>query len=209
MAIKEYIIGKKKPEGLALSALSIAGERAVIAQGAARYNAPVRNPYEDNIQGSTPDAPLYLSKLGTPVYADVTFESVTYTNTQGIEVTTPKMTFYSILVDVAFPRNVEKTTIQGRNGTVKEYIGEGDATITFRGVIVGDNGVYPEEEVLALKQVIKAPVSIPVVSKYLQMLDIDTIVFEDRNFAQEEGSYSYQAFTLSAVQDTPVELQII
>jgi hypothetical protein len=97
----------------------------------------------------------------------------------------------------------------GRNGTVKEYIGEGDASISFKGVITGKNGHYPIEKVELLKQIIQAPISIPVVCKYLNDLDIHTIVFEDRILDQQEGGYSYQTFSLNAISDTPQELKFI
>ncbi len=167
------------------------------------------NEYKGKIDQTTnADAAIGRSPLGTLVYADVTFASVTYTDNDGKSVTTPRMTFQSILISVSFPRFIVKTQIQGRNGQVKEYIGEDDAQITFRGVICGPNGHYPATEVAALKKIIKAPVEIPVISSYLQNLDIATMVFEDRELEQEEGGYSYQTFSLNAVSDVPQELKI-
>jgi hypothetical protein len=157
------------------------------------------------------------SELGTDVYSQVTFGSAVgenpeethlYTGVDGLTYAIPKITFQAILISVSFPRNIVKTEIQGRNGTVKEYIGEGDAQISFRGVITGKNGHYPRDEVNALKMLIKAPVSIPVVSDYLNNLDIYNIVFDGRSLEQEEGGYSYQAFSLNAMSDYPVELHI-
>lgn len=207
---RDYIIGKKTALGIGLTAARAVGEIAATAWAKARDNAPRNNPYDGAIdQFDGADEPLYKSQLGTNVYADVTFQSVTYVDDEGNERTTQPMTFAAILVSVTFPRNIVKTVIQGRNGTVKEYIGEGDAQVSFRGVITGMNGQYPALEVADLKEIIKAPVPIPVVCTYLQRLDIDTIVFEDRTLDQEEGGYSYQAFSLNAIQDTPQELKII
>lgn len=167
------------------------------------------NQFDGKIDQTTfADQELYKSDLGTTVFADVTFDSVDYTDNQGKSVSTPKMTFQSILITASFPRNIVKTEIQGRNGTVKEYIGEGDAQIMFRGVIVGQNGAYPYDAVALLKMIITAPVTIPVICQYLQNLDVHAVVFEDREFSQEEGGYSYQTFTLNAVADTPQELKI-
>jgi len=112
------------------------------------------------------------------------------------------------LISCVFPRNIVKTEIQGRNGTVKEYIGEGDAQISFRGVITGGNGHYPKQEVYNLMQLVKAPVSVPIVSDYLNNLGINAVVFDDRSFEQEEGGYSYQTFSVNAMSDAPVELHI-
>jgi len=101
-----------------------------------------------------------------------------------------------------------KTEIQGRNGTVKEYIGEGDAQLSFRGIITGLNGQYPAGEVAQLRTLSLAPVPVPVISEFLNNLDIYTVVFEDRSFEQEEGGCSYQTFSLNAISDTPQELKL-
>lgn len=157
--------------------------------------------------------PLYTSELGTPVFIDVTFgdkmNPLEYKDLRtNLDMTLPIITFQAILCSVVFPRNIVKTEIQGRNGTVKEYIGEGDAQISFRGIITGTNGNYPAEQVALLRQLVYAPIPVPVISEYLNNLGIDTVVFEDRSFEQEEGGYSYQTFSLNAISDTPQELRL-
>lgn len=205
----DYIIAKKQPIGLVVDAGRAAGESAVIIAGIVRNNAPEQNKYLGAIdQTSYKDSPIAVSPLGTPVYSDVTFLSTSYIDKKGNTITTPRVNFQAILVSVVFPRNIVKTEIQGRDGTVKEYIGEGDAQITFRGVLTGRNGQHPADQIAQLKTIIKAPVPIPVSCAYLQNLDIDTVVFEDRELGQEEGGHSYQAFSLNAISDTPQELQI-
>jgi len=212
--MKDYILGGQKPEGLILSGARVAGERIAIGIARARENASGDNPYTGKIKypSELPDVSLYSSDLGTPVYADVTFGNsrtpTQWSDHYGNIYTLPVLTLQAILIDVSFPRNIIKTIIQGRNGTVKEYIGEGDAQISFRGVITGANGHYPIETVEILKQIIRAPIAIPIVCTYLNTLGIDSIVFEDRTLNQQEGGYSYQQFTLNAVQDTPQEFTI-
>jgi hypothetical protein len=204
-----YVIPKVTPAQIALIGSRSAGVIANQIAFESRKNATHHNPYTDGIDPlSSRDASLNTpSALGTPIWDRVTFKAVNYTLADGTQRTSPEMTFESILISVSFPRNIVKTEIIGKNGTVKEYIGEGDAQISFRGVITGKNGHYPLEEVGILKDIIKAPIAIPVVCKYLQNLDIDTIVFEDRFFEQEEGSYSYQTFSMNAISDTPIEVK--
>jgi hypothetical protein len=206
----EYFIPKITPQGYALIGARSGGVIAASIAAEMRNESLRPNPYNGKIdQSNISKFELYKSELGTPVMEDVTFESITYTDNQGNEVTTPKMTFQAILVDVTLPRNIVKTEIQGRDGTVKEYIGEGDVQINFRGVITGQNGHYPSDTVESLIKIIKAPVAIPVTSSYLLSFDVTNIVFEDRGFEREEGGYSYQAFSLHAISDIPQELQII
>ena len=204
-----FVIPKETPEGLILSGARVAGEFATIAAAKARMLVNnSSNPYIGNTNTIFADPELYKSEIGTPVYADVTFGSVNYTDANNKPQTTPKVTFQAILISLSFPRVIIKTEIQGRNGTVKEYIGEGDAQISFSGVIVGLNGQYPTDAVNQLLQVVQAPIEIPVICKYLNDKGVQTIVFEDRTFNQEEGGYSYQQFSLSAISDKPQELKM-
>ncbi len=210
MDAKSFFIPKLTTLGVGLTVGRTAGILAVEAMGKARQNAPRQNKYIDGIDPLSRKDPALatLSQLGTLIWDRVKFDAVNYTLSDGTQRTSPAMEFEAILISVVFPRNIVKTSIQGRDGEVKEYIGEGDAQITFRGVICGSNGNYPTEEVGILKDIIKAPVAIPVISRYLQNLDIHSIVFEDRTLGQEEGGYSYQTFSLNAISDTPQELLI-
>jgi hypothetical protein len=218
--IKEFVIPKVTPLQVAMIGARTAGIIAVgIAQDSRKF-APDNNPYDGQVvsyqkYANQQDAPLKDSHgnplsndFGLPVWVQVTFGSVTYTDVNGNTIVTPRLSFESILVSVTFPRNIVKTEIVGRDGTVKEYIGEGDAQISFRGVVTGGNGHYPGEQVAELLKVIQAPVTIPVYSRHLQYMGIDSVVFEDRSFEQEEGSYSYQVFSLNAISDIPHELLI-
>ena len=206
----DFVIPEITSGQMADIAIRSAGIYAVQVLNEARQNAPRVNEYANNVDPLNQQDPalLGLSQLGTPVWDRVTFGKVEYIDRNGNPAVTQPMTFESILISVTFPRNIVKTAIQGRDGTVKEYIGEGDANITFRGVICGKNGQRPTDEVSLLVGIVQSPVSIPVSSKYLQELGIYSIVFEDRSFEQQEGGYSYQTFTLNAVSDTPQELLI-
>ena len=208
--MNDYNIPVFTPQQVSIVGARSTGIIATSMAAEARNNAPRNNPYASGINPmSTADPALTtLSQLGTPIWDKVKFGAVNYTLADGTERTSPAIEFEAILISVAFPRNIVKTPIQGRDGTVKEYIGEGDAQISFRGIITGKNGHYPIDEVAILKDVIKSPVPIPVMCRFLQNLDIHSVVFEDRNLEQEEGGYSYQVFSLNAISDTPQELLI-
>lgn len=214
MTPKQFFIPRVSPAQIGMIAARSAGVIAASLAAEARNNASRPNPFNGRIDTTdTRVTELYKSQLGTPVFIDVTFgdnqNPTVYrdlkTNT---DVTLPVMVFQAILCSVVFPRNIVKTEIQGRNGTVKEYIGEGDAQISFRGIITGLNGQYPADVVAELRALSLAPVPVPVISEFLNNLDIYTVVFEDRSFEQEEGGYSYQTFSLNAISDTPQELRL-
>ena len=168
------------------------------------------NPYENKIaQGDDRDPELYKSALGTPVVIDLTFNSVTYTDfVQNRQVTTEQVRLQTVLCTVTRPSIIIKTQIQGRNGTVKEYIAKDDYAVTINGIIVGENGQYPQAAALALQRMCEAPVAIPVVSRFLNSLGIYNIVVEDYSMPQTPGGISKQEFTINSISDEPLELQI-
>jgi hypothetical protein len=192
------------------TATNIAGQliRAYNLQNV-RVVKALPNNYEGKIDQTTyQDKALYQSILGTPVLTDLTLESVSYDVSSTQRVTVPAVKLVTVLMAVSLPKNIVATAIQGRDGTVKEYIGKGDYQITINGIITGPNGHYPVDEVIALKRMVDAPVPIRVTSSYLQHLDIYNIVITDFNTAQEPGGYSQQIFTINAISDTPTELLI-
>ena len=114
----------------------------------------------------------------------------------------------TVLITLDQPINIVKTVIQGRDGTVKEYIGKDDMQVTINGIITGKNGVYPLQKVNDLKAWLDAPISKGLTTWWLDNLGISNVVVSSFQFPQTEGGYSYQVFSISAISDTPVELKI-
>jgi hypothetical protein len=168
------------------------------------------NPYEGRIPvGVDPDPAMYMSTLGTPVVADIVFQGGAYTDDEtGRVVTFAEVTLATVLVTVSQPKRIIRTEIQGRDGSVKEYIGMDDFQVSVNGIITGTNGTFPFQEVAALHKILRAPITIPVVSAYLQLFDIFNLVISDYAFDQEPGGYSKQNFTINSISDKPVELLI-
>lgn len=199
-----------------ISAVPITGLiRAFNLQNARVITMPPGNQYDGKIdKTSTADKALYLSTLGTPVLTDLTLGDPnnpslnTYRDFNGITRTFTAMTFETVLISVAQPKRIITTEIQGRDGTVKEYIGMDDYQVTINGIITGPNGHFPIDEVNTLHQLNKAPIAIVAISTYLQNLDITNLVIKDFAYEQQPGAYSLQAFTLNCLSDVPIELQI-
>lgn len=178
---------------------------ALVNRTLAVPNAPE---YGDQIkQAASPDPELYKSALGTPVVIDLEFESVTYKDlVSGKILKTPNVKFETILCTVAQAKKIIKTEIQGRDGTVKEYIGMDDYQVSINGIIVGENRVYPANKVGLLKSVLDAPVPIGVVSSFLNNLGVFRIVVNDYTLPQVAGGQSKQDFSVNAISDKPVEI---
>lgn len=175
-------------------------------------NKQQSNPYSGQSKISDPvvkDVVLRTSVLGTPIYTDLTLSECSYTESGKSQQTkVKKVVLDAVLITVTQPIKIIKTEIQGRDGTVKEYIGKGDAEITINGIITGKNGVYPRQDVFDLKAWLDAPVSKAVVSWWLQNLGIHNIVVGNYSIPQVQGGYSYQMFSISASSDAPVELRM-
>jgi hypothetical protein len=137
------------------------------------------------------------SWLGTPVFSDIMVKR------EG----KPDLVLETVLIDVAMRKNIVTTTVQGRPGTVKEYVSDGDYEVRIRGIIV-EHGVnaYPFDQVRDLHEVLRRSEAIPVVADYLRFFDIYNLVVTSYNFAQSEGFQNIQTFELSCISDNPEEL---
>jgi len=113
------------------------------------------------------------------------------------------------LIDITASKNIVTTPIQGRNGSVKEYISIDDYQVTIRGILINyDNDDYPEELVYNLHQVFKVEAELQVLSPVLNLLDIHNLVIKDIKFPEVEGYSNIQPFVLQCLSDEPLELVI-
>lgn len=184
-----------------------------ISQLASKFNLqnvrilkPQRQDFQID-QGTAPDPQLYLSTLGTPVLVDLTFHGETYIDETGNTFSFDDFIMVTVLITLSQTKNIVKTAIQGRKGTVKEYIGMGDYGVNIAGILTSTNGVYPRNDVQILKTILCAPIAITVTSWYLQMFDINSIVIDSYDIGQDEGGYSRQPFSISASSDEQVNLR--
>lgn len=114
----------------------------------------------------------------------------------------------SVVMSVSMSKNIVKTSINGRKGTVKEYINDGDYTISISGGIYAQNGKYPTDDVRTFIALMQEPAPLKVTSKFLKYFSIHNIVVESYNLPQSEGFTNLQAFEISAISDEPIELLI-
>lgn len=161
------------------------------------------------IDPNEPDQPDAFSYLGTEVFSNLIINGGSYFDENGVEITYPAFGCDTVLFNVTQTKNIVKTAIQGRNGTIKEYISDGDFEIEVRGVIVSKNPLhYPDDEVASLVEVLKVPTELRITSSFLNNLGIDDVVIENYSFQQNEGFYNSQLFTIKMVSETPIELRI-
>jgi hypothetical protein len=158
------------------------------------------------------DVPLqkFVSKLGTVVYSNVIFNAGSILDTNGVVVDTwDDFRIDDVLLVISQSKKIITTEIQGRDGTVKEYIGMDDFQVQITGRLNGSYNVNPKELTKQLKTILSAGQPLEITSWYLQNLDITDIVVKDFNFGQTEGEYSTQYFTINALSDKRFEAKII
>ncbi len=159
------------------------------------------------------DAPLFgTSALGTPVFSKLHFLPGAYKTIKfGKIVPVPYagIALDTVLITVSMSKNIITTPVNGRRGTVKEYINDGDFQVNIKGSLVDDNsGRYPVEQMALLRSVCGAQEAIKVTSDFLLLFSITHLVIQSYNFSQSEGYRNVQLFDLNCVSDIPVELNI-
>lgn len=161
-----------------------------------------------NIPGTEVEEPIDRSDYDTPVLDNLSFPAGKYIDLQGNEIDFAGITLNAILLEVTQPKNIIKTPVQGRNGTVKEYISDGDYKISGRGLISNFDNVLPLDDLRIFRQIMNVPQQLEIVSQYLnEVYDIFQIVIEDYNMPQIEGVRNQIPFNFTASSDVPLDLE--
>ena len=112
------------------------------------------------------------------------------------------------LVDAVLPKVIKETPIQGRDGTVKEYIASGDWQINIKGAIFGEEkNAYPLSEIATLTQIARLRKQVAIESKLINHLDVTNVVIKNLSWRQVTGCMNKMCFEISCISDTPYELQ--
>ena len=152
---------------------------------------------------------VWTSLFGTPAISNLLIEGATYKdqdgNTQGFGLTE----FDTVVITVNQTKNIVTTPIQGRNGTVKEYISDGDFDITINiNICNAYNNTFPKAEVEALYNILKANTSLQVNSDFLNYFGITDIVVTNYTAPQVQGTVNEQNFIINAISDEPFEVRL-
>ena len=165
------------------------------------------------------DLPKKSSMLNTEVFTNLSFNAGSFIPLGGGEpITYEKIIIDTVLMTVTQVKNIIRTPIQGKSGTIKEYVADGDFEIDVSGIIVSEGeNTYPTDDVESLMQIFTIPDSLKVTSEFLDhfgvivpkgMAGISEVVITDFSFPQTEGMRNSQVFTCKMISDTPIELII-
>jgi len=183
-----------------------------------------------------PDGITKQSYLGTPILDPFTFNGGSFFAPDDINKETAipfpddrgpnglGLVIPNMIIEVNQTKNIITTPIQGRDGTVKEFISRGDYLITLTGIITGkmdeENGavrdignVYPQDDVNKLITICEVPDSLSVTSDFLTPFlksdegEPDTrVVITNYDIPQQIGVRDHQIFTINMLSDNPISL---
>ncbi len=191
-SINEYIIEKNGLQGAKITDYVVPETDLMIAHPT--FVPPVLN----EVPVSLTTKAEQKSMLGTLVFSDLLLLDPNSDTQLYID---------TVLFQVTMSKNIVTTSIQGRNGTVKEYISDGDYSISMKGGLVNSLGdVYPVESVRILIELMQLPTSLNVTCPFLQLFNIYQVVINSYDVPQHEGGGNTQLFTLECLSDEPIEL---
>jgi hypothetical protein len=167
----------------------------------AGITAQAQRPFDRQVVEFEPDNGK--SYLGTPVYSYIEFPEGSYETLIGERIDFDGVRVNEVLLEVSMAKNIITTAIQGRNGTIKEYVSDGDYNISVTGRLVNEKNAVPEIALNALKEICKVPDTLAVNCPFLQYFDITACVITDYSFTEIEGSRNQIDFSLSLLSDTP------
>lgn len=147
------------------------------------------------------EPPYYTRQLKTPVWDAVKlFDNDNPATAIFMEIA---------LVDATLPKIVKETAVQGRAGTVKEYIATGDWQLTIRGAVFSeDKNAYPLKDIDNLVKLSKLKKQIAVESQLINHIGVTNVVIKSLVFKQQTGCMNKMAFEISCISDAPYELEI-
>ena len=157
-----------------------------------------------------------LSVLGSPVVMPVTFLAGRYADGvkdgRPIFVDYPEYVMpYPTICEVALAKNIVKTKIAGRHGTVKEFVSNDDYQVRFKGLIVNDDLVNPPEQgIRDFNRLLNIPAPIEVQGDLFEWLGISELVVDvdAGGVFQIEGYQHVVGFTLNCISDNGVEVRL-
>lgn len=131
--------------------------------------------------------------------------------------------FQEVVISVTQERNIVTTSLQGRDGTIKEYISNGDYGITLDIALTDYEGEpdeqtdeqfllpkqdYPISHVETLRKLLTTPQTVEVESDFLYAFGIRSAVVTSFSLQQETHS-NRQSVQIQMLSDEPYEIKQI
>lgn len=163
------------------------------------------------------EASEHISNEGEPMLSELReLEGQTWLTTLKITHGAKSFTFEECLISINMEKNIVTTALQGRNGTIKEYISDGDYNITVDAGVSTyqvqneENEIdisYPVDAVKELQELLALPEALEVQSDFLDIFGIDSAVVKSFSLQQETHS-NRQSISIQMLSDRAYEIKL-
>lgn len=113
-------------------------------------------------------------------------------------------TIPSAIMTVQQRKNIVMTNVVGRNGSIKQYVSDGDYDIEIRATLVLDNVAFPQ--IQDMVEFCSVPVPVSVTSDFLLYFGIQTIVISSFKYNQKQAHDKIIQLEITAHSDEPINL---
>lgn len=117
--------------------------------------------------------------------------------------------FDECVLSIDQTKNIVKTPMPGKDGTVKEYISKGDYIITASAGILNEMGdhTYPLDQLKTLADLLELDKTLDIQSDLLDVFDITGVVVEGFRLVQETHT-NRQALQIDLISDEPFIIEL-
>ncbi len=135
--------------------------------------------------------------------------------TLGLKYGTKEMILEECVLTISQEKNIVTTPLQGRGGTVKEFVSKGDYSITAAVGITQpsesanyqDRFKYPKNQLKTLYEMLSVDKTIIVDSDFLLVFGIKSAVVQSYSLQQETHT-NRQTLSIQMLSDEPYEIKI-
>lgn len=125
------------------------------------------------------------------------------------------ITLVECVMTVTQEKNIVATALQGRNGTIKEYISDGDYQIEVAASVqlpteaggFAPPDQYPISELRNILEMFRKAESIEVQNDFLQLFGVESAVIQSYSFEQQTHS-NRQMFQATLLSDSAYEIKL-
>jgi hypothetical protein len=167
------------------------------------------DPKNDAIKGNQPYVEPNGSipwRLGVPLREAVIFGPLVYKDRNGQDVNLPKINIGDAMVTIGLSNTLVRTLPVSGSNTVQEFIANDDYAVTIDLHLWEDLVNRPYDQVTLVNNYLRAPVPIPVISKWFETFNIFYIIAEGAQFAMVEGSVSQVPVSINGYSSRNVDI---
>lgn len=193
---------------------SIIGYKGLPFPGAFSPNRPTGGYTSGDLDIPTSPAPRQELVKGTRLYKQDTlgrwYFMPVYIRHPNIRGEGHTLELENAVISILGTKNIVRTPLVGRRGSVKELISVGDYKISIAAFIKSSDGSYPEAQITRMKELYNINESVELISVLTDLLldEGDRVVITDIQYPPTPGVEDGQAVTIECETDSPFELII-